>query len=33
MRLTRHRMPRLTLVGGALLGYGAIIAVGDAMYS
>ena len=24
-------MPRLTLVGGALLGYGAIIAVGDAM--
>jgi len=31
MRLTRTRMPRLTLIGGALLGYGTIIAVGDAM--
>jgi len=31
MRLTRRGMPRLTLVGGALLGYGTIIAVGDAM--
>jgi hypothetical protein len=31
MHLTRATMPRLTLVGGALLGYGAIIAVGDAM--
>jgi hypothetical protein len=31
MRLTRAGMPRLTLVGGALLGYGAIIAVGDVM--
>jgi hypothetical protein len=31
MRLTRARMPRLTLLGGALLGYGTIIAVGDAM--
>jgi hypothetical protein len=31
MRLTRAGMPRLTLVGGVLLGYGATIAVGDAM--
>jgi hypothetical protein len=31
MRLTRAGMPRLTLVGGALLGYGTIIAVGDVM--
>jgi hypothetical protein len=31
MRLTRACMPRLTLVGGALLGYGTIIAVGDVM--
>jgi hypothetical protein len=31
MRLTRAGMPRLTLVGGALLGYGTIIAVGDTM--
>jgi hypothetical protein len=31
MRLTRTRTPRLTLIGGALLGYGTIIAVGDAM--
>jgi hypothetical protein len=31
MRLTRQGMPRLTLIGGALLGYGTIIAVGDAM--
>jgi hypothetical protein len=31
MRLTRAGMPRLTLVGGALLGYGAIIAVSDVM--
>ena len=31
MRLTRAGMPRLNLIGGALLGYGAIIAVGDAM--
>jgi len=31
MRLTRARTPRLTLLGGALLGYGTIIAVGDAM--
>ena len=31
MRLTRAGMPRLTLIGGALLGYGTIIAVGDAM--
>jgi hypothetical protein len=31
MRLTRAGMPRLTLAGGALLGYGAIIAVGDTM--
>jgi hypothetical protein len=31
MQLTRAAMPRTTMVGGALLGYGAIIAVGDAM--
>ena len=31
MRLTRPRLPRLTLIGGALLGYGTIIAVGDSM--
>jgi hypothetical protein len=31
MRLTRAGAPRLSLIGGVLLGYGAIIAVGDAM--
>jgi hypothetical protein len=31
MRLTRSSMPRLTLVGGAMVGYGTIIGVGDAM--